>query len=113
MFELQVRRDRRITFEELIEFLLGKNSYLEEKIFLEHNKEFWITDNDLYKAILLLQKQKNLLFRIAKLLEAVTIIPSKSISEEKKPMSFEELNYYTKKYLNFKEKKKKTRQTKE
>ncbi len=110
MFELQVRRDRRITFEELVEFLLNKNKYLEEKIFLEHNKEFWITDSDLYKALLLLNKQKNIVFRIAKLLEFVTVIPSESINEEKKPLSFEELKYYTNKYLKSYEKNKKKKE---
>ena len=98
MFEMQVRRDKRITFEELVEFLLKKNEYLEEKIFLEHDKEFWVTDYDLYKALLLLNKNRDIVFRVAKLLEFVTVIPSESINEKKKPLSFEELKYYSNKF---------------
>ncbi len=98
MFELQVKKNKRITLEKLIEFLTEKNKYLEKKIFLEHDTEYWITDNDLYITLLILNKKKDIIFKITKILEFVTIIPSKSINEIKKPLSYEELKHYIQKY---------------
>lgn len=94
MTNIQVKKELRISLKRILSILNKKNDEYYDSIMLKPSeaRAFWITDADLYKAVLTIPQNAESYRRLAKMLETVMIVPAETVGEEKRPLSQDEID---------------------
>lgn len=94
MANVQVKKELRIPITSIINILKNKEDEYYENIMLKPSqaRQLWITDFDLYKAVLIIPQDAGSYRRLAKMLETIMIVPAETVGEEKRPLSQNEID---------------------
>ena len=87
---ITIEKNSRIPLEKFIKTIQSEESLSEYILEPSKTRRYWVTDQDLYSTFMVLAHDKDILRRLAKIIENIMIIPAHAAGQERKPLSPEE-----------------------
>jgi hypothetical protein len=84
---ITIEKNSRIPLEKFIHTIQSDESLSEFILEPSKTRRYWVTDQDLYSTFMVLAHDKDILRRLAKVIENIMIIPAHAAGQERKPLS--------------------------